>query len=134
MYPTNNPTLFAQRNFSEFEYLVRKICSSLNYKDSYEDIIQSLYLKFLTSRIIQAYNPQFNGSSIKISSYLYPIIMNFVLNKQKSLEYKMQFDLNYDINDTPFEGTPDTEDIDLVVCHNPIVAPFKHILINNDDK
>lgn len=136
MFPTNNIAIFIKKNHSEFQNLVYHICDSVGYLDPPSDVIQGLYYKFLTSKIIQAYNPDFNGSSIKISTYLYPIIRNFILSKQHSFEYRRQYNYSFDYNDDLYNheaSNYDVDDIDLIIRHNPIAIPFQNILLNNQD-
>lgn len=128
MYPTNNISIFIQKNASEFRYLVIRICEDLNYSGEKEDLIQDLYLKFLTSEVIQSYNENFDNHKTKMSTWLYPVIKNFILSKIKSSEFKFP---RFYVSD--YEGpSKDIDDIDLIINKNPIALTYKHILMSNE--
>jgi DNA-directed RNA polymerase specialized sigma24 family protein len=127
MYPTNNISIFIEKNDSEFRYLVISICDDLNYPGEREDLIQDLYLKFLTSEVIQVYN--FDRYKTKMSTWLYPVIRNFILSKINGPEFKLPRFYSPDYG----EISNDIDDIDLIITRNPVALIYKHILINNEE-
>lgn len=91
MVPTNSITVFLRHNDSQLRYLVTSISSSLQYAGPTEDLVQDLYLKFLTTDILESYNQNYHsgtGTSSRLSTYLYPIIRNHILSHMKSKDYK----------------------------------------------
>jgi len=79
MVPTNDISVFIERNDSEFREQVKKQCAYLNYQGSSDDIIQELYFQFLTTnQTIEAFD---ESRGIKISTYLFKVIQNFIISK-----------------------------------------------------
>jgi len=91
MIPTNNLSVFVRHNDTDLRCIVGDICSSFSFVGSVEDIVQDLYLKLLTSDILQNYNRYFykgKPGHVQMSTYLYPIIKNHILSKIKSSDYR----------------------------------------------
>jgi RNA polymerase sigma factor (sigma-70 family) len=130
MVPTNSIAVFLRHNDSELRYMVSKICSSLKYYCNMDDLIQDIYVKFLTAKTLQSYNRNFctgkSYSSSKLSTFLYPILRNYILSMAESVEQRMFRSQvsNYDI-----EG----EEVALDESIQDSIAPeYKTILANNE--
>ncbi len=128
MYPTNSIAVFLSLNDFELRCMVRCLCDDLDFPGPDEDIVQDIYYKFLTSQIIQSFCPVRGENSVKMTTYLFPIIRNFILSKLKSKEYRI---LRHKFPD--FETTNgDIDDLDLVLHNNPVALDFQTRLINNE--
>lgn len=127
MVPTNSFSVFLQNNNLEFRSLVISVCDSLNFLGSSEDMIQDLYLKFLTSEIIESFDEHFRNKNTKMTTYLYPIIRNYVVSKLKSNEYRY-----FRQNLRNYEPSDDIDDLDLVLCHNPVAVDYINLLLHNE--
>jgi len=125
MVPTNHFSVFLKNNDLEFRSLVISLCDSLNYPGSPEDIIQDLYVKFMTSRIIEDFNPNHRQKETKMTTYLFKIIKNFIVSKMVSSECRYSQDLrNYEPSCDP--------EIDLNVARNPVNVNFVDVLLHNE--
>ena len=129
MYPTNDITVFFKENNDELRYLVASISNSLSYSGDIDDLVQELYLKFLSFHVIENYDPYFYGNEneIPMGNYLYPIIRNHIFYKLKSSENKMARSYLSD-----YEEKEDINDIDLIIRKNPIAYEVKNIIMNNN--
>jgi len=128
MYPTNDMGEFIHKNDLEMRGMVSRLCDELAFPGEPEDIVQDLYYKFLTSQIIQSFCTIQAGNSVKMSTYLFPIIRNFILSKLKSREYRV-----FRLKLRNFESTnEEIDDIDLVLRRNPIALDFHHRLLCNE--
>jgi len=127
MVPTNSFSAFLQNNDLEFRSLVISVCDSLNFSESSEDVVQDLYLKFLTSKIIESFDEHFRNKNTKMTTYLYPIIRNYVVSKLKSNEYRF-----FKQNLRNYEPSDDIDDLDLVLCHNPVAVDYINQLLHNE--
>jgi hypothetical protein len=94
---TQDVAEFVRYNHSEVSRLVTSICASFDFTSHTDDVIQNLYLKFLTRRTLERFNPEFNGGT-KISTYLHSVIVNMVKamcsekeNKIERHRYKFQY-------------------------------------------
>jgi hypothetical protein len=74
---TQNVAEFVRYNHSEVSRLVRSICSSFDFDSHTEDVIQNLYLKFLTRKTLERFDPN-HEQGTKISTYLHSVIVNMV--------------------------------------------------------
>lgn len=130
MYSTNDISVFYEKNDTELRYLVVSICNSLSYIADIDDLVQELYLKFISSDIIKNYDPYYYGdeSKVPIANYLYPIIRNHIFCKIKSSENKMIRSYLPDYE----ENSEDINNIDLIIRKNPIAFEIKNIIINNN--
>lgn len=90
MIPTNDIALFLQKNREELGFMTTNLAAALHYRGSLEDLIQDICLKLLTTDIIKDYRIDFHGpeTETKISTYIYPIIKNFIIGKFKTSEYR----------------------------------------------
>ena len=79
MHPTTDIRAFIRSNSTQLRDLTFYICRDYNYTDSYEDVIQDVYVRMIASKFIENYKEE-NG---KLSSYVYPLIKNVVINKIK---------------------------------------------------
>ncbi len=117
MLPTNDIAVFAQKNDAEFRALVRKQCEYLDYPGSPDDVVQELYVKFLTKKkIIEAYDPSYN---VQISSYLFKIIRNFIITRVKS--HDGRFRRCRVLTPSP---TDDTNEFDLIPAYYDVSDDF----------
>jgi DNA-directed RNA polymerase specialized sigma24 family protein len=131
MVPTNNITVFLRHNDSELRYMVIHVCESLSYPGSVEDLVQDIYLKFLSSNILQNYNRHFiRGRSVasQMSTYLYPIIRNFILSRLKSQDYRYKRSRIHNYDPVDDELT----DLDRMLSNHPISNEFKATLHHNE--
>jgi hypothetical protein len=62
-----------------------------------------------------------------MTTYLYPIIRNYVVSKLKSNEYRY-----FRQNLRNYEPSNDIDDLDLVLCHNPIATDYINLLLHNE--
>jgi hypothetical protein len=76
MLHTQDVAVFARQNHQEFRLLVSSICYDYGVY-CVDDVIQRLYLKFLTKGTLKKFNPNYKNSP-KLSTYLYQVILNFV--------------------------------------------------------
>ena len=92
MHPTNCITVFLRHNDSELRLMFSHICAKLRFAGSHEDLVQDFYVRLINSDILQKYNRHFTTSksytTCRLSSYLYPIMKNFVIGVIQSSEYK----------------------------------------------
>lgn len=113
MVPTNSITVFLRHNDSELRSMFGNLCFKLKYAGSFDDLVQDFYCRMLTSNILQGYNRHYTTSSkyttCRLSSYLYPILRNFVLSKIKSPEYRniTKKAANYEVDP---KDAPDMDD------------------------
>lgn len=127
MYPTSSFSAFLEKNDGDFRTLVKSLCESLSFPGESEDIIQDLYYKFLTTEIIDSYRPQFRGKDTKMTTYLYPIIKNYIISKIKSNEFRY-----YRQSLRNYEPSNDVSEIDFALCHNPINTDYIDVIIHNE--
>jgi len=130
MVPTNNISVFLRHNDSELRFMVIHICESLDYPGTIEDIVQDIYVKFLTSDVLQNYNRHFcrgNSLSAQMSTYLYPILKNYILSRLKSPDYRFMKARVSDYD--PFSD--EVMDMDKSLSINTIAGDFKDILHRN---
>lgn len=82
MVPTNDISVFLEKNDLEFRNLVKRQCEFLNYPGESDDIAQELYVQFLTTKkIIEFYD---ESLGYQMSTYLFKIIRNFIIIQDKS--------------------------------------------------
>ncbi len=127
MIPTTSFSVFLKNNDHEFRSLVIALCESLNFPGSPEDVVQDLYVKFLGSQIIESFNPVYRGKKTKMSTYLYPVIKNFIVSKIKSNECRF---LSQKLRN--YEPSDDVDDVERVLCHNPVSVDYVNLLIFNE--
>jgi hypothetical protein len=96
---------FVRCNHSEVSRLVRSICSSFDFDSHTDDVIQNLYLKFLTRKTLERFDPH-HEQGTKISTYLHTVIVNMVKamcsekeNKIERNRYKFQYPQNRQYRD-----------------------------------
>lgn len=130
MVPTNSIAVFLRHNDDELRRMVAKICGSLRYSCSMDDLIQDVYFKFVSAKTLQSYNRHYSTgktySSCKLSTFLYPILRNFILSKAESIDQKMIYGTvqNYDC-----EG----QEVDLDdTIHDNIAPEYRNLLAQND--
>lgn len=126
MVPTNHISEFIEKNDTELRNMVINVCEGINYPEDPQDVVQDIYLKFLTSKIIQSYDRNFRDKETKMSTYIFPIIRNFILSKFKSREYRF-----FKHKLPNFAPTDDVDDLDLVIFRNPIALEFMNTLLYN---
>ena len=124
MYPTTSLRPFVVQNDIEVRQMVGSFCRSLNFhengSDIISDIVQELYLKFKIEGIIERYDPLKNTL---ISTYLFRIIRNFVINYVKEHRRKTHF-FNPFIQSYP--------EIDIVDNgHNQLAPEYLNLLDRN---
>jgi RNA polymerase sigma factor (sigma-70 family) len=127
MVSTNCIAVFIRHNDSEFRALITSICNSLNYRGSYEDVIEDLYEKICDLPILQGFNRHYYRGipSNKMSTYLYPIIRNHVISLLKAPEEKIFRSPAYISEDT------DEVDIDRTLYGNPVAMDYEEVLLAN---
>ena len=127
MIPTNSISVFLENNDLEFRSLVSSLCESLNFPGSAEDVIQDLYVKFLTSEIIESFDSNFRNKDTKMTTYLFPIIKNYIVSKIKSNECRY-----FRQNLRNYEPSDDVDEVELALCHNPIAIDYVDLLLYNE--
>lgn len=133
MIPTNDKAVFLQKNYTELNRMISKVALDYHYRGHLEDLIQDFYLKILTSDIIESYRQDFHGPETvtKISTYIYPMIKNFIIMKFRTKDYRFSnFSLsNQDegCDDGFFDSLKKASDYDIeVIDHNQIVEENEH--------
>lgn len=148
MIPTNSLSTFIAQNDSELRRITNHLCISYNFPGEPEDIVQDIYVKFLTGSIIENYeeervinkNPPPNPGKrklrgikkvvkVKMSTYLYSVIRNYILSKMKTHEYRV---LKYKV---PEYSQPyaDASDLDKIIQHTPVEIRYQNLLSSNED-
>jgi DNA-directed RNA polymerase specialized sigma24 family protein len=129
MVSTNCIAVFIRHNDSEFRALVTSICNSLNYRGSYEDVIEDLYGKICELPILQGFNRHYYRGipSNKMSTYLYPIIRNHVISLLKAPEEKIFRSPAY----TSETLDDDDPDIERTLYSNPVALEYEEVLLAN---
>jgi RNA polymerase sigma factor (sigma-70 family) len=127
MVSTNCIAVFIRHNDSEFRALVTSICNSLNYRGSYEDVIEDLYEKICDLPILQGFNRHYYRGipSNKMSTYLYPIIRNHIIGLLKAPEEKIFRSPAYMPEDV------EENDMDRVLLGNPVAFDYEELLLAN---
>lgn len=128
MIPTNDLSVFIQKNDYDVRCMVARICESLNYPGSPEDIVQDIYLKILTYNIIESYDPHYKGNNIRMSTFIYPIVKNFIISRLKSPENRL---VRYQLPDCD-PSAEVIDEVDMIVRNNPIAEEVRNIMHNNE--
>jgi RNA polymerase sigma factor (sigma-70 family) len=84
MIPTSDIYVFIRENDAEFRKMVANQCKCLRYPGSPDDVVQDLYIRFLTVCDVIALYDESRG--VLISSYLFKIIKNFIISCYKGHE------------------------------------------------
>jgi len=127
MIPTDSLSVFLENNSDDFKNMVVSLCDSLNFPGSPEDVVQDLYVKFLTSQIIQSFRPVFRKKETKMTTYLYPIIKNYIISKIKSNECRF-----FRQNLPNYEPSHDVDEVDHALCHHPISVDYVDVILYNE--
>lgn len=122
MIPARNISAFIRKNGNELQSMVVFICGAYNYKGPYEDIVQDIYVKILTSNILR----RFDYKRAKISTFLYPTIKNHVITSIKNPEYKISR------RRLPDCETSTGEFYDGIIHHYPVAVDYQTVVINNN--
>jgi RNA polymerase sigma factor (sigma-70 family) len=91
MIPTNNISVFVRYNDQDLRRIIADICSSFKFAEPVNDVVQDIYVKIVSSDIIQNYNRFFyrgRYSHTQMSTYLYPIIKNHILTEMQTTKYQ----------------------------------------------
>lgn len=132
MIPTNSISMFVRSNDSELRYMIKHFCEEINYPEPVDDVIQDFYLKLLTSRIIENYNPNWSNevcNGVKMSTYMFPIIRNFVMGKLKSQGYK--YTTRKIWNTVQNSEDSQSDDIDRIIKENGMTPEFHTTILSN---
>jgi hypothetical protein len=110
--------------------MVSKICGSLKYSCDMDDLVQDIYTKFITAGTLQGYNRHYctgkSYSSSKLSTFLFPILRNFILSRAESINQKM-------IRGTVQNYDNEGEDVALDdTIQDNIALEYKNILAVNE--
>ena len=123
MVPTTNLSIFIEKNDMEFRNMVYDLCYRLSYPGIPEDIIQDMYLKFINQKTLETYNIE---GDVKISTYLYSIIKNFVLSKNKSHECRYYKQLYMPTSKN------DPNEMDEILSFNEPNDDYKSVIRHNE--
>lgn len=143
MIPTNSLATFIAENDRELRTLTNNICRKFNYPGDSDDVVQDIYLKFLTNPIVEKFKevrkiPNAKATSkkekkyikvhVKMSTYIYPMIRNHILSKMKCGESRI---IQYQLPDCE----PLAENLceqNSMVSHNPIDVNYQTMLQANE--
>lgn len=132
MVSTNNITVFLRYNDPELRQMLHHLCIKLKYRGSIEDLIQDFYTHLLSARILQRYNRNFSKgkkyTTCKLSSYLYPMVRNYIIGIMKSPEYKFSLNkfVNYDLH------TKEPVEFDTLI-ENDIAMDYQEAVIDYNE-
>jgi len=84
MVPTTDLNVFIAENDLEFRDMVANLCEYLRYPGSPDDVVQDLYVRFLTVYDVIALFDQSRG--VLISSYLFKVVQNYIISCFKGHE------------------------------------------------
>jgi len=142
MVPTNSLATFIAENDNELRNITRNICKKFNYPGDADDVVQDIYLKFLTNPIVEKYKEvrkvpksgtpkkakKYIRVHVKMSTYIYPMIRNHILSKMKSGESRI---IQYQLPDCEplAENLCETNSI---ISHNPIDVNYQTLLMANE--
>lgn len=130
MVPTNSFPDFVYHNDGDIRRMTTQICVSLGYPGSCEDIVQDIYLKMLTYKIVESYDPCYHGGDFvsKMSTFIYTIIKNHVISCLKSPENRL---IRFQLSDCdPSAELPD--EVEAIIRSHPIAEDYRNIMESND--
>jgi len=128
MVPTNSLSIFLKKNNTEFRSLCVALCEQYSYPGSPDDIIQDLYLKFITSDIIEKFDPYHKDYGTKMTTYLFPIVKNFIISKIKSSECRL---LRKSVKKYTPSFSEDFDEIEAALYRNILAPDYVDILTFN---
>lgn len=127
MIPTNDLSIFIKKNDQDVRCMVAQICESFNYHGSIEDIVQDIYLKVITYKIVESYDPDFYGEdTVKMSTFIYHIIKNHIISCLKSPQNRL---VRYQLSDC---DSAEANEIDLIINRNTVAEETQNIIHNNE--
>jgi len=129
MVPTSSFSVFLKKNNTEFRSLCVAICEQYNYPGCPDDIIQDLYLKFMTSEIIEKFDPFHKNFGTKMSTYLFPIVKNFIVSKIKSAECRLA---RKSVKKYTPTSSDDFDEVEAALYRNSLDPDFVDILSFNE--
>jgi len=130
MVPTNSFPDFVHHNDVDIRCMTTQICESLNYPGSYEDIVQDIYLKMLTYKIVESYDPFYHGNEFesKMSTFIYTIIKNHVISRLKSPENRL---IRFKLSDCD-PSAEMADEVESIIRNHPIAENVRNIMESNE--
>lgn len=126
MVPTNDISVFLEENDVEFRDMVSRQCEYMNYPGSPDDVVQDLYMRFITTKkIIEVYDASIN---VQMSTYLFKIIKNFIISRLKSHDGRF-----YGRRVSTPVPTSDTDEFDLVSGCYDVSTDYLNTQFHNDE-
>jgi RNA polymerase sigma factor (sigma-70 family) len=127
MQHTKTVEEFVRTNDGEFRAFVNSVCSTFNFPLYLaEDVVQEIYVKFLTTPLYDNYNPEY-----KLSTWLYPIVTSVILShlRRNRVEAHRFVTPESDVQNHPDEPIDDV-DIALRCCQ--VAREFQCVLDYNE--
>jgi len=131
MQHTKTVEEFARHNDGEFRRLVASICAKQCIPvHQVDDIVQDMYFRFLTSSVYEKFDPNYHNQSPKISTYLYPILVNAIKSQWKKPHMKIEA-RRYIVPEDAHENYSHEDNVEIALRSCKVSATYQGILEHN---